>query len=353
MKLSDFDYDLPQHLIAQTPAANRTDSRLLQLVGGEIVHGSFVDLARVLRAGDLLVLNDTRVVKARLQATKDSGGSAEIMLERVLLAEDPSRADASDEALCQVRVSKPLQAGRHLKVADSQILCLGRQGEFYHLRFPQPVFDFLQRYGQLPLPPYIQRDPAAASAHNSADDERYQTVYARNQGAVAAPTAGLHFSEEMLAQLQQLGIETACVTLHVGAGTFQPVRQEELSHHQMHEEYFQIQEAVVEQIQRTKARGGRVVAVGTTVIRTLEGAAAAGALTAGSGSTRLFIAPGFPFQVVDALVTNFHLPKSTLMMLVSAFGGHDLVMSAYAEAVRKQYRFFSYGDAMFIEKARV
>jgi S-adenosylmethionine:tRNA ribosyltransferase-isomerase len=352
LKLSDFDYDLPEHLIAQSPAARRTDSRLLHLVAGEIIHGSFHDLPAVLSPGDLLVLNDTRVVKARLLATKDSGGSAEVMLERVLLSQDQDHGEASREALCQVRVSKPLKPGRYLQLADRQIQCLGRQGEFYHLRFPEPVFDFLQRYGQLPLPPYIQRGGSEKS-QSIIDEERYQTVFARNQGAVAAPTAGLHFSEEMLEQLNQQGVDTAFVTLHVGAGTFQPVRHEDLADHVMHEEHYQIEEGVVDKIQQAKARGGRVVAVGTTVIRTLEGAAASGALTAGTGSTRLFITPGFRFQVVDALVTNFHLPKSTLMMLVSAFGGYDLVMSAYVEAVAREYRFFSYGDAMFIERASV
>ena len=238
-----------------------------------------------------------------------------------------------------------------MQVADSRLECLGRQGEFYHLRFPEPVFDFLQRHGQLPLPPYIQRELDDEDA--DVDEERYQTVFARNQGAVAAPTAGLHFSQEMLEALQARGIDIAYVTLHVGAGTFQPVRQDDISTHVMHEEYYEIQPEVVERIRQTKADGGRVVAVGTTVIRTLEGAAVGGNLTAGSGSTRLFITPGFSFNVVDALVTNFHLPKSTLMMLVSAFGGYDLVKQAYAEAVHHEYRFFSYGDAMFIEKALV
>lgn len=351
MQLSDFDYHLPEHLIAQRPTIQRTDSRLLQLVDGRITHGTFDDLGSLLVPGDLLVLNDTRVVKARLHATKDSGGSAQVMLERVLLPEDAAAGELSCEALCQVRVSKPLKTGRFLQVADSRLECLGRQGEFYHLRFPEPVFDFLQRHGQLPLPPYIQRELDDEDA--DVDEERYQTVFARNQGAVAAPTAGLHFSQEMLEALQARGIDIAYVTLHVGAGTFQPVRQDDISTHVMHEEYYEIQPEVVERIRQTKADGGRVVAVGTTVIRTLEGAAVGGNLTAGSGSTRLFITPGFSFNVVDALVTNFHLPKSTLMMLVSAFGGYDLVKQAYAEAVHHEYRFFSYGDAMFIEKALV
>jgi S-adenosylmethionine:tRNA ribosyltransferase-isomerase len=351
LHLSDFDYHLPEQLIAQHPAQERTSSRLLQLADGRELHGAFADLKDILNPGDLLILNDTRVVKARLQAVKDSGGSAEILLEKVLLPLVGAAAAASNEALCQVRVSKPLKNGRRLLVRDAVIECLGRQGEFYHLRFPQPVFDFLQAFGELPLPPYIKR---GGSAHGETIDEaRYQTVFARHPGAVAAPTAGLHFSESFLVQLQQQGVGVAYVTLHVGAGTFQPVRKENLSAHIMHEEHYQIQSDVVEQIRRTKADGGRVVAVGTTVIRTLEAAATHGPLQPRSGATRLFITPGFEFRVVDALVTNFHLPKSTLMMLVCAFGGYQDVMAAYRAAVIEQYRFFSYGDAMFIERANV
>ena len=359
MHLSDFDYHLPEQLIAQHPAQERTSSRLLQLADGREVHGAFADLKEILNPGDLLVLNDTRVVKARLQAVKDSGGSAEILLENVLLSSVDAAAEASNEALCQVRVSKPLKNGRKLLVHDRVIECLGRQGEFYHLRFPQPVFDFLQAFGELPLPPYIKRDHAARGGTmadtmtDTIDEARYQTVFARRPGAVAAPTAGLHFSETFLAELQQQGVGAAYVTLHVGAGTFQPVRKENLSDHVMHEEHYQIQSDVVEQIRQTKANGGRVVAVGTTVIRTLEAAATHGPLQARSGATRLFITPGFEFQVVDALVTNFHLPKSTLMMLVCAFGGYEGVMAAYRAAVAEQYRFFSYGDAMFIVRANV
>ena len=363
MHLSDFDYHLPEQLIAQYPAKERTSSRLLQLTDGQSLHGAFADLQDILNPGDLLVLNDTRVVKARLQAVKDSGGSAEILLEKVLLPSADVAAVASNEALCQVRVSKPLKSGRQLLVHDAVIECLGRQGEFYHLRFPQPVFEFLQAFGELPLPPYIKRDDAARgetmadtmadTTTDKIDEARYQTVFARHPGAVAAPTAGLHFSESFLAELQQQGVSAAYVTLHVGAGTFQPVRKENLSDHVMHEEHYQIQSDVVEQIRQTKANGGRVVAVGTTVIRTLEAAATHGPLQARSGATRLFITPGFEFQVVDALVTNFHLPKSTLMMLVCAFGGYENVMAAYRAAVAEQYRFFSYGDAMFIERSNV
>ena len=351
MHLSDFDYHLPEQLIAQHPAQERTSSRLLQLADGRALHGAFADLKDILNPGDLLVLNDTRVVKARLQAVKDSGGGAEILLEKVLLPAVDASAVASNEALCQVRVSKPLKPGRRLLVNDEVIECLGRQGEFYHLRFPQPVFDFLQVFGEMPLPPYIKRDESAYG--ETIDEARYQTVFARHPGAVAAPTAGLHFSESFLLQLQQQGVGVAYVTLHVGAGTFQPVRKENLAAHIMHEEHYQIQPDVVEQIRRTRADGGRVVAVGTTVIRTLEAAATYGPLQPRSGATGLFITPGFKFQVVDALVTNFHLPKSTLMMLVCAFGGYKDVMAAYRAAVIEQYRFFSYGDAMFIERANV
>jgi S-adenosylmethionine:tRNA ribosyltransferase-isomerase len=358
LQLSDFDYQLPEHLIAQQPTVARTDSRLLQLTGGNLSHGKFPDLSQQLRRGDLLVLNDTRVVKARLHAVKDSGGGAEILLERVLPAASGVAPTQSIDALCQVRVSKPLKTGRALQVGGADIVCQGRQGEFYHLRFPEPVFDFLQQHGELPLPPYIGRGngaqgDAGASPVGFLDEERYQTVFARRPGAVAAPTAGLHFSEDFLQSLQQQGVGVGHVTLHVGAGTFQPVRKEDLSSHVMHEEHYEISPEVVAQIQHTKASGGRVIAVGTTVIRTLEAAAARGALGAGKGATRLFITPGFPFQIVDCLVTNFHLPRSTLMMLVCAFGGFDAVMGAYAEAVKAQYRFFSYGDAMFIERANV
>ena len=251
MQLSDFDYQLPEWLIAQHPAPERDSSRLLQLVGGQLFHSAFTDLKDILKPGDLLVLNDTRVVKARLQAVKDSGGTAEILLEKVLVTSVDASAVESDEALCQVRVSKPLKAGRKLLVHDAVIECLGRQGEFYHLRFPQPVFDFLQTFGELPLPPYIRR--SGETADQSPDEARYQTVFARHPGAVAAPTAGLHFSEAFLSQLQQQGVDSACVTLHVGAGTFQPVRKENLSDHVMHEEHYQIQSDAVEKIRQTKA----------------------------------------------------------------------------------------------------
>jgi S-adenosylmethionine:tRNA ribosyltransferase-isomerase len=351
MFLSDFDYELPENLIAQVPLPNRTDSRLLHLTPKGIDHEQFPDLLKHLRAGDLLVLNDTQVVKARLHGEKDSGGLAEVLLERVLVdanAKDGSTF-TSHHALCQVRVSKALQPGRLLHFAGQKVECVGREGEFYLLKFPQPVFEFLERHGELPLPPYIDRE--GDNAISEFDEARYQTVFANSPGAVAAPTAGLHFSPELLAAAKDRGVEVAYVTLHVGAGTFQPVRVNDVSEHQMHREYYAISDDAVAAIKQTKQKGGRVVAVGTTVIRTLESAAQeAGRVTAGGGETRLFIQPGFEFKVVDALVTNFHLPKSTLLMLVCAFAGFEPMIAAYKVAVDEGYRFFSYGDAMFIER---
>ena len=336
MRLSDFDYALPPELIAQTPAERRDASRLLVLGRDSLRHLRFGDLPGLLRRGDLLVLNDTRVIKARMHGEKDSGGQAEILVERI---------EDDRTALCQVRVSKPLKAGRTLRVGRFVLAVLGREGEFYRLRFSEPVLDVLETEGKIPLPPYIER--AAASA----DESRYQTVYGVRPGAVAAPTAGLHFTPELLAELRTLGIEVATVTLHVGAGTFQPVRSEDLSAHRMHFERFEVGAEAAAAIARCRARGGRVVAVGTTVVRTLESAAATdGAVSACSGETDLFITPGYRFRVVDALVTNFHLPKSTLLMLVSAFAGPRRVIAAYAAAVAERYRFFSYGDAMFLER---
>jgi S-adenosylmethionine:tRNA ribosyltransferase-isomerase len=338
-QLSDFDYALPPELIAQHPKANRTDARLMQLLPEGIRHGHFPDIQQLLRPGDLLVINNTKVIKARLFAQKDSGGQAEVLLERLL---DPHRA------LCQVRVSKPLKTGRLLNVASHQLTCESRQGQFYVLVSELPWLDLLDQQGHVPLPPYISRDQAGQGA-SALDEDRYQTVYGQIPGAVAAPTAGLHFSEALLAALRTQGVDIAQVTLHVGSGTFAPVRGD-LADHVMHSEYYQIAEEVAQQIQTTQDNGGRVVAVGTTVVRTLESSAAAhgGKVTAGEGDTQLFITPGFKFQVVDALITNFHLPASTLMMLVTAFAGYDEVMDAYREAVEQRYQFFSYGDAMFL-----
>jgi S-adenosylmethionine:tRNA ribosyltransferase-isomerase len=339
MEISDFEYDLPPELIAQNPAAERTSSRLLQITHQGIRHGGFTDVVGLLHPGDLLVLNDTRVIKARLFAVKDSGGQAEILVERLL---------GTHEALCQVRVSKPLKAGRTLHVQDVELICGARQGQFYRLTSALPFLELMETFGHVPLPPYIERTDVAK------DSERYQTVYAREPGAVAAPTAGLHFSDALLSTVRDKGVDVAQVTLHVGAGTFAPVRGE-LDCHRMHSERYVVGEVAAERIRTTQAQGGRVVAVGTTVVRTLESAArlGEGSVSAGEGETDLFIRPGFEFQVVDALITNFHLPGSTLMMLVSAFAGHRPVMNAYQAAIEKEYRFFSYGDAMWMERQSV
>jgi S-adenosylmethionine:tRNA ribosyltransferase-isomerase len=338
VRVSDFDYELPAELIAQHPAAERSASRLLHLDGdsGAIADLRFRDIASVLAPGDLLVVNDTRVIKARLRGRKDSGGAVEVLVERVLDAH---------RALAQVRASKTLRPGRALLFAgDVAAEVLGRVGEFLELRFSDGVLDVLAAHGEVPLPPYITH---AAGAE---DEGRYQTVYARAPGAVAAPTAGLHFDESMLSALESKGVARASLTLHVGAGTFQPLRVEEVSEHVMHSEWYSVPQATVDAIAGTKAAKGRVVAVGTTALRALESAAAAGTLQAGTAETRLFIVPGYRFRVVDRLITNFHLPRSTLLMLVSAFAGVDNIRRAYAHAVAQRYRFFSYGDAMLIER---
>ncbi|HEX4781280.1 MAG TPA: tRNA preQ1(34) S-adenosylmethionine ribosyltransferase-isomerase QueA [Usitatibacter sp.] len=340
MRLADFDYDLPPALIAQHPPARRAESRLMHVDGrtGSIEDLRFPDIVRLLAPGDLLVVNDTRVIKARLRGSKDSGGEVEVLVERIL---------APDRVLAQVRASKPPKAGRTLEVAGSRLEVLGRAGEFYELRFPGDVLAFLQAHGEVPLPPYI------AHAADSGDEARYQTVYARAPGAVAAPTAGLHFDEALLAALEAKGVRRATLTLHVGAGTFQPVRSDDLSKHVMHAEWYDLPQATVAAVEETRAGGGRVVAVGTTALRALESAAATATLRASSGETRLFVVPGYRFRVVDRLVTNFHLPRSTLLMLVSAFAGAENIRRAYAHAVAEGYRFFSYGDAMLLEAANV
>jgi S-adenosylmethionine:tRNA ribosyltransferase-isomerase len=336
VRLSDFDYELPPDLIAQHPVAERTASRLLHVDGARLEDLRFSDIAARIDAGDLLVVNDTRVIKARLHGRKDSGGEVEMLVERVI---DTHRA------LAQVRASKPLRAGRTVRLADDlEVEVTGREGEFFELRFPgEGVMAALDAHGEVPLPPYITH--AAASD----DEARYQTVYAQVPGAVAAPTAGLHFDDALLAALRAKGVEVASVTLHVGAGTFQPVRVDDVSQHVMHSERYSVPPATVEAIARARARKGRVVAVGTTALRALESAAASGEVRAGNGETRLFIVPGYRFRVVDRLVTNFHLPRSTLLMLVSAFAGADNIRRAYAHAVAHRYRFFSYGDAMLLE----
>jgi S-adenosylmethionine:tRNA ribosyltransferase-isomerase len=344
VRVSDFDYQLPAELIAQHPAAERSASRLLHLDGasGAIADLQFRDIVSMVRPGDLLVVNDTRVIKARLRGRKDSGGAVEVLVERVLDAH---------RVLAQVRASKALRPGRKLLFAGNvEAEIVGRVGEFLELRFPPSplgegsVLDVLAAHGEVPLPPYITHAPEAE------DEGRYQTVYARAPGAVAAPTAGLHFDEAMLAALEAKGVARASLTLHVGAGTFQPLRVEEVSEHVMHSEWYSIPQATVDAIARTRAAKGRVIAVGTTALRALESAAATAALQAGTAETRLFIVPGYRFRVVERLVTNFHLPRSTLLMLVSAFAGVENIRRAYAHAIARRYRFFSYGDAMLIER---
>ena len=345
MHLSDFRYDLPDELIAHFPSKERSGSRLLCMKreNGAVEHKQFKDLIDYLRPEDLLVFNDTRVISARLLGQKASGGKIEVMIERVL---------SDTEALAQIRASKSPKAGTMLlfpgpkgSVLSAQVL--GREGEFFHLRFDihAPLTDALELFGHIPLPPYIKRDDELE------DRERYQTVYSEKLGAVAAPTAGLHFDEGLLQRIRELGVDMAYVTLHVGSGTFQPVRVENVLEHHMHSERIDISESVCAQIRACKARGGRVIAVGTTSVRTLESAAklAEGQLIAPYvGETDIFIYPGYEFQVVDAMVTNFHLSESTLMMLVSAFAGREHIMDAYKVAVEQRYRFFSYGDAMLL-----
>jgi S-adenosylmethionine:tRNA ribosyltransferase-isomerase len=339
--LSDFDFALPPELIAQHPAPERSGSRLLDATGGVPVDRVFRDLPGLLQRGDLLVFNDTRVIKARLLGVKSSGGSVEALVERVL---------PSHEVLAHLRASKSPKAGGRVRFADAfDAEVLGRAGpqdSLFHLRFPSDPFSLLEQHGHVPLPPYITH------ADTADDESRYQTVFAAKPGAVAAPTAALHFDATLLAQLAERGVGTANVTLHVGAGTFQPVRTENLAEHHMHSEWFEVSEATVQAIHHTRAAGGRIVAVGTTTLRALESAALGGTLEAGSRDTDIFITPGFQFRVVDVLVTNFHLPKSTLMMLVSAFAGFDEVRALYAHAIDARYRFFSYGDAMLLARKR-
>ena len=336
--LSDFDFELPEALIAQTPLPDRTASRLLHVDGDQLIDRHFADVLDQLSAGDLLVFNDTRVLKARFFGVKESGGKIQMLVERVLSNNDKERS-----VLAQMRASKSPLPGSKIRLADSFDVVVGeRVGEFFTLYFPSDIFTLLETYGRLPLPPYIEHDA------DDFDEQRYQTVYNRVPGAVAAPTAGLHFDEALLQRCQDKGIKLAYVTLHVGAGTFQPVRTENLADHQMHSEWYTVPDETVAAVQATKAAGGKVVAVGTTSMRALESASQTGALQAGSDDTRLFITPGYVFKTVDRLITNFHLPKSTLMMLVSAFAGYDRVRAAYAHAIAQQYRFFSYGDAMLL-----
>ena len=338
LTVDDFDFHLPPELIAQHPAAERRGSRLLHVCGTRLGNLQFAELPTLLAPGDLLVFNDTKVIRARLFGQKASGGQVEVLIERIVDAR---------HALAQVRASKSPKPGSTLHLADAfEVTVAGRAGEFFSLELPEggDFWQLTEAHGRLPLPPYITHTAG------SEDESRYQTVFAREPGAVAAPTAGLHFDEAMLATLKAQGIDQAWLTLHVGAGTFQPVRVTNIAEHRMHSERFEIPQATVDAIAATRARGGRVIAVGTTSLRALESAAQSGTLVAGAAETDIFITPGYRFRVVDRLITNFHLPKSTLLMLVSAFAGTDTIRAAYAHAVAERYRFFSYGDAMLLEK---
>jgi S-adenosylmethionine:tRNA ribosyltransferase-isomerase len=332
--LSDFDFELPPELIAQTPLPERSASRLLHVDGMQLADRQFADIVDLLSPGDVLVFNDTRVLKARFFGVKETGGKVEVLVERVL---DQSTVHA------QVRASKSPPPGSVIRLADSFDVVVGeRDGEFYTLCFPGNVFELIDAHGRLPLPPYIEHTADAF------DEQRYQTVYAKTPGAVAAPTAGLHFDQPLLDRLAAKGVRFAYVTLHVGAGTFQPVRTEQLAEHKMHSEWYSIPPATLAAVQTARAAGHAVVAVGTTSLRALESASQSGELQAGSADTALFITPGYVFKTVNRLVTNFHLPKSTLLMLVSAFAGFEAIRNAYVHAIAQRYRFFSYGDAMLL-----
>ncbi|MBR7889748.1 tRNA preQ1(34) S-adenosylmethionine ribosyltransferase-isomerase QueA [Marinomonas sp. A79] len=342
MLVSDYHFDLPDSLIAHYPTPDRTASRLLHLDGpsGDLAHRHFPDVLDLVQPGDLMVFNNTRVIAARVFGQKESGGKVEILIERVM---------NSNEALAHVRASKSPKVDSLLllgtdKGESIKATMVARSGALFHLVFDEPVLDVLSRVGHMPLPPYIERPD------EDSDQERYQTVYNQKPGAVAAPTAGLHFDEALLDKIKAKGVEVAFVTLHVGAGTFQPMKVENVKDHIMHAEYVEVEQAVVDQVKATKARGGRVIAVGTTSVRSLESASQGGEIAAMQDDTSIFIYPGYEFKTVDALVTNFHLPESTLIMLISAFAGYDQVMKAYKEAVDQKYRFFSYGDAMFITR---
>ena len=332
--LSDFDFHLPPERIAQFPLPDRSASRLLHVDGKTLHDRQFTDILDQLQAGDLLVMNNTRVLKARFFGVKDSGGKVEALVERVL---------DTRTVLAQVRASKSPGPGVKIRLADAFDVTVGeRAGEFYTLHFDADVFDLIEQYGRLPLPPYIEHAPGEV------DETRYQTVFNKVPGAVAAPTAGLHFDEALLQKLKDKGVKFAYVTLHVGAGTFQPVRTENLAEHKMHTEWYTMPQETVDAVRETRAAGRDVVAVGTTSLRALESASQSGNLEAGSGDTNLFITPGYKFKTVTRLITNFHLPKSTLLMLVSAFAGFTEIRHAYQHAIANEYRFFSYGDAMLL-----
>jgi len=342
MQLSDFNYELPANLIAQHPLANRTDSRLLEVMAerknhAQLIDRQFKEILSIIKPGDLLVFNDTKVIPARLHGKKETGGIVELLIERIT---------GDMQAWVQIRASKVPKTGSIVHIHNQSgetfpVEMIGHDGRFYEVRFPENIFELLERFGELPLPPYIEHQP------DSEDAQRYQTVIAKNPGAVAAPTAGLHFDEKILQQLKDLGAHLASITLHVGAGTFTPVREEDLSKHKMHHEWFSISEETLQAIEKTKQQGGRVIAIGTTSLRALESQALN---QRNSGETNLFITPGFEFKTVDCLLTNFHLPKSTLLMLVSAFAGMGNIRAAYQHAIDQKYRFFSYGDAMFLSR---
>lgn len=336
MQVSDFDYSLPDELIAQYPLEKRGASRLLVVdsTPNALADRRFSDLSAVLNPGDLLVFNDTRVIRARLFASKETGGRVEILIERIL---------SSTTALAQIRASKPPKPNAILALAcGNTAKVVGRETDFYHLQFGLPLAPYLEEHGEVPLPPYLNREAEPS------DIERYQTVFARHDGAVAAPTAGLHFDEDMLLETKQMGVRHAFVTLHVGAGTFQPLRSENIESNRLHSERMMVDEQTCRAVDRTRKEGGRIIAVGTTSVRVLESASTDGVLKPFDGDTELFIVPGYRFNCVDAMITNFHLPRSSLLMLVAAFAGTERLLDAYRHAISERYRFFSYGDAMFI-----
>ncbi len=339
MKVSDFSFDLPERLIAKHPTAKRSDSRLLHLdaTTGEVAHLQFTDLPQLLNPDDLMVFNNTRVIPARFFGEKETGGKVELLLERII---------SQTEAIAQIRASKPPKAGSRIHLEGGvSVTVIGKEGTFYRVSFPEPgVSEIATRFGHMPLPPYIDR------ADEASDLSRYQTVYAQNDGAVAAPTAGLHFDEKVLADIAAKGVRKTEVTLHVGAGTFQPVRTEHVEEHLMHREFLDVARPTCSAVDECRQRQGRVVAVGTTSVRSLEAASADGFIAPFTGDTEIFIYPGYAFRSVDAMVTNFHLSGSTLLMLVSAFAGTDNIKHAYQCAIEESYRFFSYGDAMLITK---
>ncbi|MBT8632226.1 tRNA preQ1(34) S-adenosylmethionine ribosyltransferase-isomerase QueA [Polynucleobacter paneuropaeus] len=337
MQLSDFNYELPARLIAQNPLAERTASRLLEVQAGSLVDRQFKEILSLLKPGDLLIMNDTKVIPARLHGKKSTGGAIELLIERIT---------SNQRAWVQIRASKVPKLDSIVQIHNRngqsfEAKVVAYDGRFFEIEFPEAILDLLEKFGELPLPPYIEHQP------NQVDANRYQTVLAKNPGAVAAPTAGLHFDEAILAELRAMGIEHTSITLHVGAGTFSPVREEDLSLHKMHSEWYSIPETTLAAIEKTRHAGGRIIAVGTTSLRTLESFAIN---QQRSGDTNLFITPGFTFKIVDCLITNFHLPKSTLLMLVSAFAGMENIRQAYQHAIAQEYRFFSYGDAMFLTR---